>query len=231
MFRCSCGTPISIARFCRGCGKKRNLAKPLLLALGLIGVLVAVIYGVSRPKATNEQMADTVSSHQLTASGDPKKDMANVDALLKEGSQTSCLEAVTLLDHLLAQYPDFGYGLRLKAHLLRDLHRDKEAMASYQAFLAKHPDDQRTRMALADVLLRGPQPQAGIALLEDILVKCPNYAEVHERLATAYTRLKDSERANAHRAASAMLTRQNTNQKPPFVYLPRIPGSEPVPGP
>lgn len=231
MFRCSCGTPISLERFCRVCGKKRGLTKPLLLVLGLTGAVIAVVYGVSRPKAASAEGTDPVSSHQLTSSGDPKKDMAKVDALLKEGSQASCLEAVALLDHLLAQYPDFGYGLRLKAHLLRDLHRDKEALASYEAFLASHPDDQRTRMAMADVLLRGPHPQQGIALLEDILVKSPNYAEVHDRLAAAYTRLNDSERASAHRATSATLASQKTNQKPPFVYLPRIPGSEPVPSP
>ncbi len=229
MLRCSCGSFIGWQSYCPTCGKKRQVL-PLLILVGLIAGTVVVALVLSRPRTPAQRSEGALTSHRVTAPRDPKQAMAEVDAMLKRGDQASCLGAVALLDDLLAHYPDFGYGLRLKANLLRDLRRDKEALIAYQTFLAAHPEDQRTRLAMADVLLRGPQPQQGLAVLAELATQYPNYAEVHERLIVAYTRANQPDRAEAHRKLSAALSAQKTAQKPPFVYLPRLPGHNPAPG-
>lgn len=225
LFHCSCGARSAWATYCESCGKKRARYKPLLAALALIAIIATGFWLARARKPQPDQTADTLKSHRLAAARDPERDMDRVDTLLKtkgNGSQPT-LEAIALLDDLIDAYPAFGYGQRLKANLLRNLHQDQAAIISYEAFLRQYPNDHRTRLALAEVLLRSEHPERGIALLEELVQVVPNYAEAHNRLAKAYDAQENSERAKTHLETAQTLVANKKNQKPPFLYLPRLP--------
>ena len=122
--------------------------------------------------------------------------------------------ALSKADRLIAREPENPYFIELKAQMLMDFGRVKDAAETYRKALTYLPDAPLIRIALAHALIESSPGNdsktlnEAIRQLERALVREPRTPRIHRLLATAYGRLGEENRAKLHLAEEAVLQRQ-----------------------
>ncbi len=128
--------------------------------------------------------------------------------------QNHVSQALSLADQLIAAAPNNPYNYELKAQMLTDFGRVKEAVPVYQKAVDLEPKAGLIRTALAHAQIEaagqnnGPLLKKAISNLEIALREEPRSARIHRLLATAYGRLGEDGQVRLHLAEEALLQRK-----------------------
>lgn len=181
------------AQFCQECGNKvPNYRQVLGIGTGLFIILLGAWY-LLRPREN-----PTVLQRSVIPSGEVGKEIQSqspsiqtIEKLLQDptASDPQIKEAIVLLDQLLSTYPDFAYGLRLRASLFSLLRNYPQAVRTYQIYLEKFPNDHHARLALAKAYIQSDRVEDGLAECQNLYDQFPEFIgllrtmhEIHERL-------------------------------------------------
>ena len=232
--RCSgCRTPRhSDGIYCFNCGLSLRRKAPYFVLSILL--LAGLVFSLSDSEPVATVASSGLDPHRRIFErprklplpmGSPAAVLARVEDLLarEAGGRAHVLAAVDLLNELIEKYPDYDYARRLNGNLLAQVQRHQSAATALSAYLENQPADMNARITLVRQLMALERWDEAVAQLDQVAAAHPHYALVEELTAQIHGGRGEREKAAISRQRALAMKQAYGIEKPPIVYLPRLP--------
>src|SRR5262249_9799455 len=137
---------------------------------------------------------------KYTDDDDPKTLVPAANALndalarFRAGAGSDAIDAVR---RIAAQHPQFSTPYGVLASMLHDAGHLDDAIAALEDAVRRGIADQSTFVVLAGYFVEAREPQRAVDILEPVIASHPDYADAHNSLGVALSRLDRHDRARA----------------------------------
>lgn len=188
----------------------------------LTGGLALALFNKPVP---SPELPERISKPERSAE-DPAQALARLELLLKDpsGRAPELREAIEVIDTLLKTFPEYAYGLRLKANLYVLLRDYPAATQAFQTYLDQVPTDAHARLCLVQAWSKLGAYQNALKEGDYLYERHPQFINLLRVLQRIHEDMGHTERA-VHFQKELLKAQQNGQkpEQPTRIYHPKNP--------
>lgn len=200
-------------------------------------IYVVIVLGFQKKKetASSQPAANAEHNHshdpqlhaleQKAENGTAADKMELVEYMIAKSVEDGHLlqHAASVLESVVADYPNYALGLRTLGNIYYDLGMVKQAEPTYRRYLELHPNDANYLTDYGTVILANGRPEEAVEAYKKAIELYPDHYHASFNLSIAYKRMNDTKNSNLYRKRAEDIDARVGKVLAPEIMVPDLP--------